>query len=246
MKNFYKILEVDKDASVDVIEKAYKVLAKKYHPDLQETEEQKKKAEEKIKEINEAYEILKDEEKRKKYNVEYEREYVKASTTNNVQNNAYNTYTHQTTHSQTYQGTENANRTANYNNANIRTGVNNSVVNNQNKQSKQYGPKRYKRVTTVPLKDIDPKRYKQKEKLRRRMQDEYLRQYGEYLSRNGYRVKYRADWRKLPILLLVIVITIVVGVVLWYIPVTRNYLISIYENNWGIKKIFDVFFNLLK
>ena len=42
MKDFYRILEVDRKASIDVIEKAYKVLAKKYHPDLQTTQEAKK------------------------------------------------------------------------------------------------------------------------------------------------------------------------------------------------------------
>ena len=35
-KNYYEILEVDKNASAEVIEKAYKALVKKYHPDLQE------------------------------------------------------------------------------------------------------------------------------------------------------------------------------------------------------------------
>ena len=56
-KNYYKILEVDFNASPEVIEKAYKTLAKKYHPDLQE-ENQKVIAGEKLKEINEAYEVL--------------------------------------------------------------------------------------------------------------------------------------------------------------------------------------------
>ena len=58
MKNYYEILEVDQKASKEVIEKAYKVLAKKYHPDLQE-EKNRKNAEDKIKTINEAYEICK-------------------------------------------------------------------------------------------------------------------------------------------------------------------------------------------
>ena len=66
MKNYYEILEVDKNASIEVIEKAYKTLAKKYHPDLQ-AEEEKRTAEEKMKLLNEAYEILSDEEKRKRY-----------------------------------------------------------------------------------------------------------------------------------------------------------------------------------
>ena len=55
--NYYKILEVDKNASSEVIEKAYKTLVKKYHPDLQGSN-LKAEYEEKIKSINEAYEIL--------------------------------------------------------------------------------------------------------------------------------------------------------------------------------------------
>ena len=66
MKTLYEILEVSENASKEVIEKAYRVLAKKYHPDLQ-PEEQKLKAEETIKKINEAYAILSNEEKRKEY-----------------------------------------------------------------------------------------------------------------------------------------------------------------------------------
>lgn len=48
MNDYYEILEVSKKASKEVIEKAYRVLAKKYHPDVQE-EKQKKIAEEKMK-----------------------------------------------------------------------------------------------------------------------------------------------------------------------------------------------------
>lgn len=58
MKNYYEILEIDKNASQEVIEKAYKVLIKKYHPDLQTSQEAKMTCEEKIKEINEAYETI--------------------------------------------------------------------------------------------------------------------------------------------------------------------------------------------
>lgn len=87
MKDLYKTLEVDRNASIDVIEKAYKVLAKKYHPDLQSTQESKKVAEEKIKKINEAYEILKDNEKRKKYDLELEQE-EKRNTVNNTNHNS--------------------------------------------------------------------------------------------------------------------------------------------------------------
>ena len=63
---FYEVLEVSENASGEIIEKAYKVLAKKYHPDLQSAA-QKKSAEEKMKTINEAYDVLGDPEKRKEY-----------------------------------------------------------------------------------------------------------------------------------------------------------------------------------
>lgn len=69
MSNLYEILEVSQKASKEVIDKAYHVLAKKYHPDLQKDDE-KKKAEDKMKQINEAYEILSNEEKRKQYDEE--------------------------------------------------------------------------------------------------------------------------------------------------------------------------------
>lgn len=63
-KDYYKLLEVDRTAAAEEISRAYKRLARKYHPDLNPGNKQ---AEEKFKEINEAYEVLKDPEKRKLY-----------------------------------------------------------------------------------------------------------------------------------------------------------------------------------
>lgn len=67
MINYYEILEVSKNASKEVIDKAYRVLAKKYHPDLQQGQD-KIQAENKMKEINEAYDVLSDDNKREEYN----------------------------------------------------------------------------------------------------------------------------------------------------------------------------------
>ncbi|MBR4110920.1 MAG: DnaJ domain-containing protein [Clostridia bacterium] len=87
MKNYYEILEVNETASQEVIERVYKLLAKKYHPDM--NLDNPKEAEEKFKEVTTAYETLSNPDKRKKYDEElsYERQ----------QQNEVNSYTNTTT-----------------------------------------------------------------------------------------------------------------------------------------------------
>src|SRR3981189_3008038 len=63
-RDYYETLGVPKTASEDEIRSAFRKLARKYHPDVAKD---KKTAEEKFKEINEAYEVLSDPDKRKKY-----------------------------------------------------------------------------------------------------------------------------------------------------------------------------------
>jgi curved DNA-binding protein len=63
-RDYYETLGVSKNASQEEIKSAFRKLARKYHPD---TAKDKRSAEEKFKEINEAYEVLSDPEKRKKY-----------------------------------------------------------------------------------------------------------------------------------------------------------------------------------
>ena len=67
MKNYYEILEVSPNASQEVIEKAYRALAKKYHPDISTSN--KALSESKFKEIAEAYNILSNPNLRKEYDL---------------------------------------------------------------------------------------------------------------------------------------------------------------------------------
>ena len=63
-KDYYETLGVDKNASAEEIKKAYRQLAKKYHPDMNKDDEN---AAQKFKEVNEAYQVLSDESKRAQY-----------------------------------------------------------------------------------------------------------------------------------------------------------------------------------
>jgi DnaJ-class molecular chaperone len=63
-KDYYAVLGVPRTATAEEIRKAYRDLARKYHPDVNKND---KNAEEKFKELNEAYEVLSDGEKRKRY-----------------------------------------------------------------------------------------------------------------------------------------------------------------------------------
>ena len=68
-RDYYEVLGIERNCSDEDLKKAFRKLARQHHPDLQSTEAQKKSSEEKFKEINEAYEILSDGDKRKRYDM---------------------------------------------------------------------------------------------------------------------------------------------------------------------------------
>lgn len=78
MKNYYKILQIDEKADIEIIKKVYKFLVKNNHPDLFEGKE-KEEAIILVQNLNEAYEVLSNEEKRKIYDKQLEEEKIKES-----------------------------------------------------------------------------------------------------------------------------------------------------------------------
>lgn len=206
MRNYYEILEVDIKASKEIIDKAFKVLAKKYHPDTQE-ENKKAWAEAKFKEINEAYEILSNEEKRKEYDAELE--YAKNSEREAllVQNENLKRLVEQLKH-------ELENRTTPKDNFNDNTNINANYSYNTN-----YETPHYNNFST-------------------QHEDPFQKVYYTYSTPTRHRGK------DLLAFIITVALIIFIGYILWIIPFTKNYLISLYENNAPLKSLIDSIFNI--
>ena len=188
MKNYYEILEVNKKASKEVIEKAYKVLVKKYHPDLY-TGNSKKYAENKIKEINEAYSVLTDEFMKEQYDAEIEKQ---------EQEDLYKRYNQKQ-------------------NENIKNKNDNAKSTNKINNKKSHEQKNNKE-------EVDD--------FNERMKKHKVGSFGGILElcKELYKNKPKRDEMKeitkkdVIALILTVIVVILIGVALWYIPFTNGWM----------------------
>lgn len=210
MKDYYKILEVNKDASQEIISKVYKVLAKKYHPDLQD-ESNKSVAEEKFKEISEAYEILSDEEKRKLYDQKLEAE---------NQENFINRNDYETLRNYCIQLENELNQIKNIYSGQD-TGYNQEYYSPNepsNGSNQQFQQESYTEASNQAYHDAVNKAY----------HDAYINN----LKNMGYKIKYKKTFKEtcknLLSLIITAVIVFIIIKILWAIPSVKEYIISLF------------------
>ena len=89
---------------------------------------------------------------------------------------------------------------------------------------------------------INKKNQKKEAELKREMN---MQAYGEYLQRQGYKVKYPWTWRRVKRLLMTIIALIIVGFIAWHIPPVRRNLLDLYENNFVIKMLVNIVISIL-
>ncbi len=194
MKNYYEILEVNKKASKEVIEKAYKVLVKKYHPDLY-TGEKQKYAEKKIKEINEAYDILSDEFLKEQYDTELEKEMEQIYRQKYNDKNNVNQYQTNSVRTQNRAKQENINN------------VEQSKANNTKAHEQEYNQKLGTFSGIVELTKELLKNKPKRDELKRITQNDIIA------------------------FILTIIVVILIGIALWFIPFTNDWMIEfLFEN----------------
>ena len=210
-KNYYDILEVNKNASPEIIEKAYKTLVKKYHPDLQDNN-LKAEYEEKIKLINEAFEVLSNSEKRKNYDLNLKQTEFSVEDYNNLINenlklkNEINYL---------------KNNLINYKN-NINNNLNNKINENYNNINKNIN-NNYSENIQQKYDDVINKAY----------YDAYIQD----LKNRGYKIKYKKTFKEYLKSLISLFITIIIFILIFQIPFIKKYFL----NNELIKIIINCF-----
>ena len=210
-KNYYDILEVNKNASPEIIEKAYKTLVKKYHPDLQDNN-LKAEYEEKIKLINEAFEVLSDSEKRKNYDLDLKQTEVSVEDYNNLINENLK-----------------LKNEINYLKNNINNNFYNKINENYNNINKN-NSNNNKNINNYYSENI-------RQKYNNAINKAYYDAYIQDLKNRGYKIKYKKTFKEYLKSLISLFITIIIFLLIFQIPFIKNY----FFNNELIKIIINIF-----
>ena len=219
-KNYYDILQINKNAAPEIVEKAYKTLVRMYHPDLQEGAN-KQEYEEKLKLINEAYETLSNEQKRKQYDLELEQIEQMKRQQENVENsysNFNNSYNPNVSNNQ-YQNPNNYN-----NNYDINEKVEQARI--QNEKQRIYEEEEYNRQVN--------------EAINKAYHDAYIQD----LKSRGYKIRYKKTIKDYIKNFAILILTIFILYLILKLPFVKNYFINLYNENDVIHFIANIFINL--
>ena len=219
-QNYYDILEVSKNASPEIIEKAYKTLVKKYHPDLQQ-DENKNKYEEKIKKINEAYNILSDPEKRKKYDLNLKNTEISINDYNSLYQENINLKNNLNILKEKLNYLNNIQNNYEINNLNY-----NNLENNKNNYSENFL-------------NNNLNSNKNNENYYKNTKNNYNNYYNLKLNKL---FNFKKRLKDLLALIITILIFIFIFFILWHIPFTKNYLIKLYNENSILQFFINLFF----
>lgn len=214
-RNYYDILEINKNASSEIIKKAYTTLAKKYHPDLQENE-LKKDFEEKLKLINEAYEVLSNEEKRKQYDIELSK--LEPDTEKLITENI------------------NLKNELNY----LRQSIN--IPNTPDKHIPHYTNESFEYENQFKFQQ--ELKYQQQIEQAKKMA--YHDAYIQDLKKRGYKIRYKRTFRDYVKNFIALLLTLFILFLLCQIPLIHNFLTNIYEENPIINTLVNLILNIFR
>lgn len=211
-KNYYDILEVNKNASPEVIEKAYKTLVKKYHPDLQDNN-LKNEYEEKIKLINEAFEVLSDYEKRKNYDLSLKQTEFSIEDYNNLISENLNLK------NEINYLKNNLNNYKNNNQNNINNNLNNNANNKNSNYSNNINYQNNQNTNNDYSRNFQQK---YNEAINKAYYDAYIQD----LKNRGYKIRYKKTFKEYLKSLFSLFITLIILFLFFQIPFIKNYFLN--------------------
>lgn len=230
MVTLYDLLEIDENSSKEDIERAYKSLIVEYATSPNLSEEENKENELIISKLNMAYEILIDDEKRKKYDATLAKKKAEALLQNvSVKEN------------------EKEPEKKEY----IET--NETAISSQNYDEPDYEePEEKIEEEEVELTSEEQKKLRQAaqnefktnlkkaQKAEKEYEQAYNEAYNNYLRKMGYQTKEPWTLKRVKNLVIFIVAVIITCALIWLIPPTRQILINIYEENFIVKALVDI------
>lgn len=220
-KNYYDWLEISRKASPEVIEKAYKALVKKYHPDLQE--ENKLESEEILKKINEAYDVLSDNEKRAQYDATLNDDGISKEDYDKLQ-----------------QELNNLKQKQNY--------MRNRARQSNLQQPHYFNQHSPEQAEYEKQQELERQRQEQMQK-----ELEYQRQveaarikayhdaYIQDLRNRGYKIRYKKSFKDYVRILITIIVLIGLAWIAWQIPFIRNWIVDSCNDNPFLKSTIGIF-----
>lgn len=227
-ENYYDILEVSRKASPEVIKKAYITLVKKYHPDLQD-DSKKEEYENKLKKINEAYEILSDETKKREYDLQLENASHIQSESNNLYNQAnYSTY-------------EKNSKYVDPNVNNYYTDASNSNSNYNQAINEDILKKQQQKINEQRQKELEYQRQVQYAR-----EKAYHDAYIQDLKNRGYKIRYKKTFSDYVRNGISIMITVFVLFLIFQIPFVKNFIYNLYLDNPLLQLIINPLINAFK
>lgn len=235
MVTIYELLEIEEDASKEQIEEAYRKLVLEFRQDPSFDEKKNQENEMILNKIKIAYEILIDDNRRKKYDNDLAMKRAENLIANVVVKEEIKE------NKEPLQNTNNIVSTeTNENNTAIEEKVQKHVEEKkQTSENEILSQKEKKEIKKAAEQEFN-QNLKKAKKAEEEYRQAYQNAYNDYLRKMGYTVKEPWTFDRVKRVVISITIIILTFVIMWYIPPVRKLLVSLYQENFIIKALVDL------
>ncbi len=231
MVTIYDLLEVEENASKEEIEESYKRLILEYHQDPKLSEQENKENEMILNKLKIAYEILSNDEKRKKYDNDLSKKRAEDLIKSvSVENSEISKIDDEKSNKKEESNNQNSNQNQYIKENEELEEIEEEVTLTEEEQEK---------LKKAAQREFN-NNLKKAQKAEEQYKQAYNEAYNEYLKKMGYNQKQPWTLKRIKNLVITIAVIILVCVVAWYIPPIREMLVGIYEDNIIIKSLVDI------